>query len=145
MALTVGSDSYVTLTEAAAYLGRRLRTSAWDSADTPTREKALKHATIVLEGLPWAGDKDDAEQTLAFPRDGDDVPQAIKDAQIETALWLLTFDSEAIAHLAHAGVIRHGVGPVQMDLSRIGGYHALPPIVQGLLADYVALGVRLTR
>ena len=65
MALTVGTDTYVTLAEAVAYLGRRLRTTAWDSADTPTREKALKHAVLVLETLAWAGDQSDPEQTLA--------------------------------------------------------------------------------
>src|SRR6266542_3080243 len=90
MALTVGTDSYVTLTEAAEYFGRRLRSTAFDGADETTQEKALKHATLLLEAQPWAGDKTDADQTLAFPRDSDDVPQAIKDAQCELALELLT-------------------------------------------------------
>lgn len=146
MPLTVGTDSYVTLVEAAVYLGRRLRTTPWDSADTATREKALKHATLCIEALPWTGAKTTSAQLLAFPRNGETaVPQAIKDAECELALWLLTFDAEALAHLAHAGVTRHGVGPVQLDLARAGSVHSLPPIVQSLIGDRVALGATLSR
>jgi hypothetical protein len=146
MALTVGTDTYVTLAEAVSYLARRLRTGPWDAATTTTRETALKHATLLLEALPWTGEKATSSQILAHPRGADTaVPQAIKDAQVELALWLLTFDAEAISHLARAGVVRHGIGPVSMELTRAGGFHALPPIVQSLLGDRVVLGAVLSR
>jgi len=149
VALTVGINSYLTVVEASAYLDRRLRTGAWDAAVLwyDDAAKALMHACILLEGLPWTGDKTDPDQALAFPRDGEtDVPTAIKDAQCELANWLLGFDAEALAHLSHAGVTRHMVGPVQMDLERVGGsFHSLPPIVQNLLGDRLALGATLHR
>jgi DnaT-like ssDNA binding protein len=92
MALTVGT-SYVTMAEAAGFMARRLRTEAWDTAPDFVREKSLKHAALLLDGLPWAGDKTDEDQALAFPRDGsEEVPQAIKDAQTELALTLLDED-----------------------------------------------------
>lgn len=153
MALTVGTNSYLTVAEASAYLSRRLHAEAWAGVVTtgapfvPSREVALLHAATLLESLPWAGDKSDPDQALSFPRNGDaDAPQAVKDAQAEIALWLLTFDHEALLHLSHAGVTHHATGPVQMDLGRAGGlFHALPPIVQSLLGEYVALGATLTR
>jgi hypothetical protein len=96
--VTVGLNSYVTADEAAEYLSRRLRTAAWDRADDITRAKALAHATLILEGLPWAGQKPTG-QTLAFPRDdADEVPDAIKWAQAELALALLAYD-DRIAHV----------------------------------------------
>jgi hypothetical protein len=97
MPLTVGTDSYVTLEEAAAYMGRRLR-SSWYGVPDEFRERALKHATLLLEGLPWAGSKADTAQLLAFPRDDGTVPQAIKDAQCELTVALLAY-SPPVRHV----------------------------------------------
>ena len=161
--VTVGTDTYVTLSEASAYLGRRLRTGAWDAAAPTVKETALTHACLLLEALPWAGHRWDRAQTLAFPRifhhEGHHarwhhyplagpvlVPQAVKDAQCELALALLTFDSEALTALAAAGVTRQTIGSSQTDLARTGGqFHALPPIVQSLLGEFVLLGAELSR
>src|SRR5437867_3846432 len=90
-------DSYVTLEEAMSYLARRLRTDAWDRADTAMRTRALTHAVLILESLSWIGDKSDPDQPLAWPRDGDtEIPQPIKAAQCELALALLV---EPVRHV----------------------------------------------
>ncbi len=183
MALTVGTDSYVTLAEAVAYMGRRLRTEPWEHAQDFVREKALKHAALLLDALPWAGQKTDDGQALAFPRDGsDEVPQAIRDAQAEVALALLdedvshvltlrtskdlTGEAEILDEAKASGAgerFRRETGAggkllvVGEDehyesygrkncLARSGGsFHDLPPAVQNLIGEYVALGTRLTR
>jgi hypothetical protein len=175
MALTVGTNSYITMAEAVAYFGGRLRTEPWDFAETADREKALIHATRLLEALPWAGEKSDADQALAFPRGEDDtVPQPIKDAQAELALALLDEDVSHVltrgdvAHQAQAETVAtefrflHGAGGkvvvlpkgdeyeayggAKNCLARSGGsFHDLPAHVQNLIGDYVALGARLSR
>lgn len=173
MALTVGTNTYISMAEAVAYVGGRLRTEAWDFNDAD-REKALIHAARLLEALPWAGEKTGANQALAFPRNGDDeVPQAIKDAQAELALALLDEDvshvltSADVAHPAQADEAAyqlrrlHSVGGKVLVLpkgdeyegyaaknylaQRGGTFHDLPPVIQNLIGEYVTLGARLTR
>lgn len=136
MALTVGVDSYVDLTGAAAYFAGRLYTDAWDAASDGVREKALRQATREVDRQPFIGRKAAADQVLEFPRcyiadprapgystertfvilTGEyceaDVPQAVKDAVCEQALALLSmtaYDRER--ERAHAaGVIGGSIG-----------------------------------
>ena len=88
MAITVGTDTYVTVAEADAYFAARYGFDSWTSLDTPTKEKSLASATQILDlSCAWYGSKVVSDQLLAFPRlpDADPVPQAVKDAQCELA------------------------------------------------------------
>lgn len=82
--------SYATEVEAQAYFDTRLNTEPWDDAVTADREKALAHATNIIDRLNYLGEKYDPDQVNQFPRDTDDtVPDAIKNATAEIALALL--------------------------------------------------------
>lgn len=82
--------AYPTYLEAATYFETRMYTRAWDTADLATRNKALEHATRLIDRLAYNGAKTDDNQTNEFPRDGDTVvPTAIKEACCEVALSLL--------------------------------------------------------
>lgn len=70
MALTKGTNSYVTVAEANAYFVDRLDVSAWASADDAQRAQALITATSVLDDLTWLGSVLSVNQPLAFPRIG---------------------------------------------------------------------------
>lgn len=68
MALTKGTNSYATVSEADSYFGDRLDVAAWTSASEPDRGKALVTATLILDGLDWMGIAVSETQALAFPR-----------------------------------------------------------------------------
>ena len=110
--------SYATVEEATEYFAGRLHTEAWDDLEdtqavpevpadpladppivgspaiefayNPQKQKALTHATRILERLNYAGDKTDTSQEFQFPRTPDTaIPQDVKDACCELALSLL--------------------------------------------------------
>jgi hypothetical protein len=83
--------AYATEAEGQTYMDTyRLVTSAWDAADSATRDKALAMSTRLIDQLSFVGDKADADQELQFPRGSDTtVPQDIKEACIECAYSLL--------------------------------------------------------
>lgn len=116
MTITVGTDTYVTLVEATAYIDNYYATTdaqymAWSAASDANKEVYLRNATRSLERLFFVGRKYADNQTLSFPRvtpqpfpnrrlegsapacspyylgDGN-IPSAIKYAQIEEALEL---------------------------------------------------------
>lgn len=83
-------SAYATIEYCDDYFSRRLWTAAWDDSLAGDQQKALYHATDIIDGLNFAGDKADDEQENQFPR-GDDteVPDAIKKATCLLALALL--------------------------------------------------------
>jgi hypothetical protein len=97
MAITVGTDTYVTLAEADAYAAARPALSAWASLTSPQKEAALVEAAIYLDAsYSWKGQITDEAQLLSWPRydvtdkegrelDPEIVPKALKSAQIEYA------------------------------------------------------------
>ena len=94
MALVVGTNSYVTESEANLYCADRYGYEAWEDADN--KGKALISATDILDGLCiWYGEKTDPDQALEFPRypTADPVPQAVKDAQCEIAFKIVVIGS----------------------------------------------------
>ena len=117
------SNSYLSLAEAQAYFGARLRSEAWDDASDADKEKALLTACRRIEvhrlrvhrrpygypyDLPNALDRladplapADPDQALSFPRQRDldrsgspAVPDHVKHAQCEEALALLAQGAE---------------------------------------------------
>lgn len=105
--LTVGTNSYVTLAEANAYFENRLDVAAWESADDPTKEKALTTAAMMLNEIIWVGVATSDTQQLAFPRIGEYlepvlgkvvtldpavIPNRIKASQCEQSYQLLNND-----------------------------------------------------
>lgn len=101
--LLVGTNSYVSESEADSYFDDRLYVQAWTDATPAQRESALIMASRAVDGQNYAGSVTNDSQAMAWPRQGvydrerraiDSavVPQAVKDAQCEVALALLTED-----------------------------------------------------
>lgn len=139
MALTIGTDSYVTLEEATQYAESHLlssdpRKAAWESLTDPDKEVLLRNATSTIDSLPLRGRKIVATQALAFPRtlqekcqryfgcfepivpeEDSVVPSEVKRAQCEQALQFalsLSTTSSATASAdaeARAALQRQGV------------------------------------
>jgi hypothetical protein len=104
MALTKGTNSYVTAAEADAYFADRLNVAAWNNASASEKEQALITATALIDNKNWIGVAVSDTQALAFPRIGayfdpkvgadvilqdDTVPLRIEIGTMELAYHLL--------------------------------------------------------
>lgn len=75
MTITVGTDTYITIVEADAYLAlTRVSTDpalvAWDALSDANKEIYLRKATQAINRLKFPGKKNgDSTQALSFPRD----------------------------------------------------------------------------
>ena len=106
MAITVGTDVYISLADANTYFTNRLYATTWTNATDPQKESALRMATIRLEQMDYVGNRADTDtpQALKWPRtelpliDGVDyssettIPTQIANACAETALAILEND-----------------------------------------------------
>lgn len=109
-ALVVGVNSYVTFEEAMQYIKTyfpeksHLYTS-WLALTVHDQSVALMRSTLALERLMYSGSKATETQTLSFPRKyrgqvQTDVPQDIKYAQIENAVYIGCTNTESEEALA---------------------------------------------
>jgi hypothetical protein len=105
--------AYVTTAEADQYFATRLYADAWTGATELDKQKALETASRQIDRLPLKGRKTDTAQIMAFPRYPDtEVPQAVKDACCEQALFLLSLtEYERHRNKQHVlGVVGGSVG-----------------------------------
>lgn len=65
----VDAESYASVAAANAYFAATLNAESWDSANDPTKEKALKMATRTLDAtMTWNGFQTTTAQALGWPR-----------------------------------------------------------------------------
>ena len=158
MSLTVGADSFVSLSDADAYFGARLRSEAWDAADAADREKALRLATAILTRQRYVGSLASSSQLLAWPRSGavdhegraigsSTIPSAIKDATCEFAKRLLTDDF--YADQGNRGVRKVTVATISFEYDGRAPEREMPDVVLDiirplLLSETTETSVHLT-
>jgi len=163
MALQIGINSFVTVTEAEVYFYDRLNQASWDSATDEIVERALVTATGILNDLDWGGTAlPTALYPLSWPRDitywdtksgaydtiEDDrsttsygtFPDDIKRATYELSLHLIknmgTIEDQSTGSPKLKDL---KVGSVSMafDLgSGISNFKELPDQIQRLIAKY---------
>jgi hypothetical protein len=150
LTVTVGTNSYVTLDEADAYMANRVGMAAWDDANAYERSAALLMAARRVDSLRFRGIKYDEEQTMQFPRVmwgqgqtryseeherysamsnvagwiGDDVvPQAVKDAQCEEALAIVATADEDVDRISMQaqGVTAVRIGEFSESYGNVSG------------------------
>jgi hypothetical protein len=138
MALTKGTNSYVTVAEADAYFEDRLDAAAWDEATEAQKPQALVTATRILDDLKWTGVAVSVDQSLAFPRSGcyfdprvgssvemSPTPKRIEVATCELAYHLLNNDGL----LDDTGSVDSlSAGPI--NLNNIVGAQKIPDFVR---------------
>jgi len=142
VALTVGTDSYITVADATTWFGGRLGEVNWGAASADQKEDALRMACVRLERLHYQGEPGSSAQTLRWPRSGlvdqhstelssSAVPQFVKDAQCEEALYLLdwlldhTFGRAGALTRQREGIRAAKVGDVQEQYRPEGAPDAL--------------------
>jgi len=101
------SNTYCTLVEADSYHETRLHNEDWTDANDTNKNAALVWATRLLdEMVDWVGTKYTTAQALRWPRSGaynldnedydyDTIPQWLKNATAEFAMYLLSEDRQA--------------------------------------------------
>ena len=144
--LTVGTNSYINLTDAEAYFINLPYTTVWDAGTDDEKEEVLIRATQMIDWREFKGSRYDSTQTLKFPRSGlysdgialddDAIPSRVKYAVCELAIYLLSEDYTAPDDTADYESVK--VGPVETKFgtrnrSSTGG-KAFPPAVVALLA-----------
>ena len=134
MSISVGTNSWVTISEADNYLTDRVGTSAWfalsDSAAAGTESKT----TYLVTACQWLLSEypDDLVVTL--------IDENLKKAQIEAALYLLNnyTDFAARSALSSQGVVEFEYSDVREKFNNSG--ICLPPIVYGFISDLLYSG-----
>lgn len=151
MALIVGTNSYINLTNADTYFADRLNSDVWDSATASNKEKALIQATKILDSMTFIGTRSKSTQILKFPRlfpidftldgfiiDSATVPQNILDAVCELAIYLLSEDYTASNDLSDFNSVTLGSISVSTKTTMGGawGMKILPPLVYALISPF---------
>lgn len=156
------ANTYVTTAEADEYFAAHFstaKTSVWSGLESHQKVTLLRLACSIIETLPFHdGSVGPAvwDQALQFPRTEDyadnayAVPQVVKDAQCEQAIYLLTAD-EAAMTAQMQGIWEESVraGDVQVGTVYSGGgvtASMVAPLSFQLLRPYVRKGsTRLAR
>lgn len=165
MALTVGTDSYITLVDADAYLSSyHLSTDAdmvaWAALSDANCEILLRRAARVIDRQPLVGIRADSVQTMEFPRAiysdfstsynrfggdyyiQDSVPSEVAHAQCEIALDLAANGQSERVKLQREGVRSFSLG--SLSESYIGaGNDVLCVEAKTLLSPYLVGGVSI--
>lgn len=113
--VTVGTNSYISVTDANTYFGERYGGDAWTSLSSTLKEQALITATRKIDRLPIRGRKylDSEFQPLAFPRDFDEdgiVHERVKQACCEEAFALTKTELQKRKELQQQGVKSFSLG-----------------------------------
>jgi hypothetical protein len=166
---SASANSYATEAEFIAYAAARLNvpagTTVTGSVLTETEKAALVEAQRELTLMPWKAGRTDSSQALAWPRlyaedpdapsifgtvgatdfwyDDDEIPQRVKDAQIELALEFVRAGTTDLAAAdPNAGVVEKTVDVLTtrwQPYQRPVGLARFPRIV-GLIAPLLATG-----
>lgn len=126
--LTVGTDTYVSVSEAdeyvnSHYLSNSTDKTTWNALSENDKEILLRNACAIIEAQAFNGKKLDNNQTLSFPRIKNGVisnDDKIKSAQIEQALFVNSSefsDNERRKSLISQGVKSFSLGDLSESYS----------------------------
>ena len=117
MAITVGTDTYATVAQVAAWAASSLSADGWAAAVDTRRETAIRQATRLLDTLVrWRGEPATADQDLAWPRAGLTSPTTGADVAHDTIPIEIVY---ATAAFADALLVDDTSGPAESQPARI--------------------------
>jgi hypothetical protein len=143
MAITVGTDSFLSVGDADSYMAARLYSTTWSGATTSDKERALRMATSMLCREKWQGSITSQNQLLSWPRQGaidaegraiasTVIPQPVRDATAELALALL--GENLTENDGNRGVRAVTAGSVKVEYAGAAPVRRLPDLVQAIIA-----------
>lgn len=111
--ITVGIDSYITVSEATEILLGTVYFEKWTSLTEEKQESALKWAAMHIDMLPLVGAKLSSAQILEFPRKPDlTVPQHVKIAQAFEAAESTNSEKTERIELQNQGITSINIGGI---------------------------------
>lgn len=125
MSITVGTDTYISVTDADTYFSKRYNGESWANFTTGDKERLLTTATHKIDRLNLKGRKKIYTQTLAFPRvyritdcsiydlngyQVDAVPDNVKYAACEEAFAMADTELTKRKELQNQGVTSFSLG-----------------------------------
>ena len=166
MALIINVNSFVTDDEANNYFADRINSATWFSDDVTEQSAALVSASGILNRLEYAGTANPSTAyPMAFPRDiiyydplfgqniqleddrtntsGGTIPQEIKDATCELALYLLNNASGVEAPRSSEYPLSGlTVGSVKLEYNtsqsvKSKSYIDIPEVVYSMIKKYL--------
>ncbi len=156
MALTVGTNTYISLADAETYItSNYLSTSKesviWAALSTQDKEVYLIRSCKKIDSQRLVGMKIDSSQTLAFPRsiyslnarayiDQSDVPVEVKYAQVEEALSLVLGTPKRL-ELQRQGVKSFRLGDLYEEYQGASSNTLISTTTNQFLRPYLAGGV----
>lgn len=163
--VTVGTNSYISVTNADLYFNNRLFTTVWTGSSADDKARALIGATKIIDRQFLKGRKKLNTQTLAFPRcylvdqrsisnlnyignvelvwDGSlwceiEVPEAVLDSCCEEAIALLDRGNSKRRKLQNEGVQSVSIGSTSEAYKLSAGRGLLSQEARELLRQYLA-------
>jgi len=133
---------YADLTYANAYFDDRImEDTAWADATDASKNKALRHATRLVDQCNFVLEKTDEDQVREFPRNGEtDIPEEVKQATCEVALELVR-GSLPESSMKKAGIASENVGDTSRSY-REGGAQEIVGLSSGLPSTEAAILLR---
>ena len=121
MSITVGTDTYISVSDADTYFSKRYNGESWSNFTTGDKERLLTTATHKIDRLNLKGQKKVYTQTLSFPRvytirdnyngfNIDTVPDNVKYAVCEEALAMTNTELTKRKELQDQGVTSFSLG-----------------------------------
>ena len=148
MALVKGTNSYVTVEEADAYLEDRAQEADWLALSVTVRDQALVTAARIMDTLPWVGYAISESQNMAWPRNAtvydsalgrsvifdstDTAPVKVQRAQIELGFHIGLNTGVTVSSTEVFGVNAGGV-----EAAIIRKPSRLPVNVLDYIKDYI--------
>jgi hypothetical protein len=147
----IASNSYATLAEAETYMAERPFVSAWTASTTVEKNIVLVYAVKMMETLllPLGYAATDT-QALDWPRsdvidckgstyEDDEIPQGVKDAQFEQALYLLTKDPTTLPSLLSGGFSEAKADVLEIKVDKTMVASMMSPAVLNILGCFGTL------
>jgi len=151
MALSVGTNSYISVNDADTYFDDAIHGTTWEDADPTDKSKALVTAYRMLDRVRWAGDRTVSSQAQDWPRTGivdpegnavasDSVPQFVIDAQSELALSLLSDATVQTNEDTGSNIRTLKAGSAEIEFFVPQSGPRFPTIVHELIGYYIEGG-----
>ena len=139
------ANSYISQAEGDAYFEAHLYGDSWTNASTEDKDKAMAHATRLLDAhTNWrTGSKKTANQALQWPREGaykdgfeispSVVPVEVKNATAELAMLMISNNLTADVDQNNLNSITLGKGALEIEFNDSRPKRQIPFHVDALL------------
>lgn len=137
--LTVGVDTYITVSEASEILCGSNYSEEWNALSTEKQENALRLAAVRIDMLPFVGTKLSSAQLLEFPRKPDTaVPQQVRIAQAFEAAESTDTEKSERLELQAQGVTSINLGGISESYGgKVGNGGLVSSTAYKLLRKYI--------